>query len=94
MERGTKGEASFFNTSFHRPPPVKGVGCQFFSAIFTQLIISMILRSLFYIIAIILLFGWLVGFFWFKTSGHLIHILIVLAIISLVVGLFRKNGVE
>jgi phosphoglycerol transferase MdoB-like AlkP superfamily enzyme len=69
-------------------------GGEAFSPIFTLLTTTMILRSLLYIIASILVIGWLLGFFYFKTSGQLIHILLVLAVISLIIGLFRKNGVE
>ncbi len=54
----------------------------------------MILRSLFYIIAGILFLGWVVGFFIFKPGGNLIHILLVIAIASLVTGLIRKNGID
>jgi hypothetical protein len=54
----------------------------------------MVLRSILYIVAVILVLGWLLGFFWFKTSGHLIHILLVLALISVVIGIFQKNEEE
>jgi len=54
----------------------------------------MILRSLLYIIAVILVLGWVLGFFWFKTTGSLIHILLVLALVSVVMGLFRKNEID
>ena len=53
----------------------------------------MILRSLLYIIAVILVLGWILGFFVFK-SGVLIHTLLVLALISVILGLFRKNGIN
>lgn len=54
----------------------------------------MVLRSILYIVAVILVLGWLLGFFWFKTGGHLIHSLLVLAIISVAIGLFQKNDEE
>jgi hypothetical protein len=47
------------------------------------------MRSLLYIIAVILIVGWLLGVFAWGASG-LIHILIVLAIISLLLGIIRR----
>jgi len=47
------------------------------------------MRSLLYIIAVILVIGWLLGVFVYSVSG-LIHILLVLAIISLILGLIRR----
>jgi hypothetical protein len=47
------------------------------------------MRSLLYIIAVILIIGWLLGVFAWGASG-LIHILIVLAIISLLLGIIRR----
>jgi hypothetical protein len=41
-----------------------------------------------YIIAVILVIGWLLGFFWYDL-GDIIHILLVLAIIAI---LFRLIG--
>ena len=54
----------------------------------------MALRSLLYIIAVILVVGWLLGFFYFKTTGNLIHILLLLALVSAGVGIFRKNEID
>ncbi len=48
------------------------------------------MRSLLYIVAVILVIGWAISVFAYSVGG-LIHILIVLAIISLVLGLFRGN---
>ncbi|HVB02302.1 MAG TPA: lmo0937 family membrane protein [Chitinophagaceae bacterium] len=50
------------------------------------------MRTLLYIIAIILVIGWLVGVFVYSVGG-LIHILLVLAIISLLLGLIRRSEV-
>jgi hypothetical protein len=50
----------------------------------------MILRYLLYFIAIILIVGWVLGFFVWPHKGYVIHILAVFAIISLVLGLTRK----
>ncbi|WP_345004667.1 lmo0937 family membrane protein [Snuella lapsa] len=46
------------------------------------------MRDLLYIIAVILVIGWIFGFFVYSADG-LIHILLVLAIISI---LFRVIG--
>ncbi|WP_342645125.1 lmo0937 family membrane protein [Mucilaginibacter sp. CSA2-8R] len=46
------------------------------------------MRSLLYIIAVVLIIGWAISVFAYSVSG-LIHILLVLAIISLVLGMFR-----
>ncbi len=46
------------------------------------------MRDLLYILAVILLIGWIFGFFYFSL-GAFIHILLVLAVISI---LFRLIG--
>ena len=50
------------------------------------------MRGILYIIAVILLIGWLIGVFVYSVSG-LIHILIVLAIISFILGIIRRGSV-
>lgn len=47
------------------------------------------MRSLLYIIALILVAGWLLGFVGF-SAGYLIHALLVLAVISLLLGFLRN----
>jgi hypothetical protein len=47
------------------------------------------MNSLLYIIAVILVIGWAIGFF-FTTIGGLIHILLVIAVIALLLGLTRR----
>lgn len=47
------------------------------------------MRSILYVVAVILLIGWALGVFVYSAAG-IIHILIVLAIISLLLGLIRK----
>jgi hypothetical protein len=47
------------------------------------------MRSLLYIIAVILVIGWVLGVFAWNAGG-LIHLLIILAIISVLFGLIRK----
>ena len=47
------------------------------------------MRSLLYIIAVILVIGWVLGFFVWSASG-LIHILLILAVIALLLGIIRR----
>lgn len=49
------------------------------------------MRSLLYIIAVILLIGWALGTFAFNAGG-LIYILLVLAVISFLLGVIRRGG--
>jgi len=49
------------------------------------------MRSILYIVAVILIIGWLLGFFVY-TAGSLIHILLVLAIISLLLAIIGGRG--
>jgi hypothetical protein len=41
---------------------------------------------------VVLLVMWLLGFFAFHIAGGLIHILLIVAVISLVLHLFRGNS--
>jgi hypothetical protein len=47
------------------------------------------MRSILYVIAVVLIIGWILGVFVYSASG-LIHILIILAVISLLLGIIRK----
>jgi hypothetical protein len=47
------------------------------------------MRSILYIIAVILIIGWLLGVFVYSVSG-LIHILLVIAVIALLLGIIRR----
>ncbi|HJP63254.1 MAG TPA: lmo0937 family membrane protein [Mucilaginibacter sp.] len=47
------------------------------------------MNSILYIVAVILIIGWALGVFVYSVSG-LIHILLVIAIISLILGLIRR----
>jgi hypothetical protein len=47
------------------------------------------MRSVLYLIAVILIIGWLLGVFYYSATG-LIHALLVLAIIALLVGVIRR----
>ncbi|MBA3828635.1 MAG: lmo0937 family membrane protein [Taibaiella sp.] len=50
------------------------------------------MRSLLYLIAVILLIGWILGaFVW--NAGNIIYILLVLAIISFLLGIIRRGNV-
>ena len=49
------------------------------------------MRSILYIIAVILIIGWIFGFFVY-SAGSLIHILLVLAVISILVSIIRGRS--
>ncbi len=51
------------------------------------------MRSLLYVIAIILIIGWVLGAFVY-SAGSIIHVLLVLAIISLLLGFIRRGSVD
>jgi hypothetical protein len=46
------------------------------------------MRGCLYIIAVLLVIGWLLGLVWWN-AGHLIYVLLVLAVISLLLGLIK-----
>lgn len=54
---------------------------------------TIFMRSILYLIAVILIIGWILGFFVYSAGG-LIHILIVLAVVSLLLGLIRRGGAD
>jgi hypothetical protein len=47
------------------------------------------MNSLLYIIAIILVIGWALGFFLYSASG-IIHVLLVIAVIAFLLGIIRR----
>ncbi len=47
------------------------------------------MRNLLYILAVVLIIGWLLGVFYWNATG-VIHILIILAVISLLFGIIRR----
>jgi len=51
------------------------------------------MRGILYIIAVVLLIGWLLGVFMYSLKG-LIHILLILAIISLLIGIIRRGNID
>lgn len=50
------------------------------------------MRDILYIIAVILIIGWALGFFYYSVGG-LIHILLVIAIIAILFRLIRGDRV-
>jgi hypothetical protein len=48
--------------------------------------------SILYILAVILIIGWLVGFFAFHAGG-IIHLLLVIAVIAIVIRLIQGRSV-
>ena len=48
------------------------------------------MSNLLYLIAVILIIGWVLGFFVY-SAGYLIHILLVLAVIAIILRLIRGN---
>jgi hypothetical protein len=48
--------------------------------------------NLFYIIAVILIIGWAIGFLGYHTGG-LIHILLVIAIIAVILRIIKGNRI-
>ncbi|TVR84085.1 MAG: lmo0937 family membrane protein [Chitinophagaceae bacterium] len=47
------------------------------------------MRSILYIIAVILVVGWILGFFAY-SAGNIIHILLVIAVVALLLGIIRR----
>ncbi len=50
------------------------------------------MRSLLYIIAVILIIGWVLGAFVWQ-AGNIIYILLILAVVSFLLGVIRKGSV-
>ncbi|MFT5254528.1 MAG: hypothetical protein ACI87N_003601 [Flavobacteriales bacterium] len=48
------------------------------------------MRNLLYIVAVILIIGWAIGFFAFQV-GCFIHLLLVMAVITIIVKLIQVN---
>ena len=48
------------------------------------------MRSILYLIAVILVIGWILGFFVYPVGGGLIHILLVIAVIAILLGIIRR----
>jgi hypothetical protein len=48
------------------------------------------MRSLLYIVAVILIIGWAIGVFAYSAGG-IIHVLLVIAVIALLIGIIRGD---
>lgn len=48
------------------------------------------MRGILYIIAVILVIGWAIGFLVYNAAS-IIHILLVLAVISILIGIIKKD---
>jgi uncharacterized membrane protein len=48
--------------------------------------------NLLYILAVILIIGWIFGFFVY-SAGSLIHVLLVIAVIAILLNIIRGRGV-
>ena len=73
-------------------------GCQWWQRVFSQKGITIhpkpeqVMRSLLYIIAVLLVIGWLIGVVGYSAGG-LIHILLVIALVSLLLTFIRRGTV-
>lgn len=54
------------------------------------------MRSILYLVAVILVIGWLFGAFIHPIAGigNLIHILLVIAVIALLLGFIRRGSID
>jgi len=50
------------------------------------------MSNLLYILAVILVIGWIFGFFVYSAGG-LIHVLLVIAVVAILLNLIRGRGV-
>lgn len=50
------------------------------------------MRNLLYIVAVVLILFWAIGFFGYSL-GYLIHVLLVIAIISILLGIIRNKRI-
>lgn len=89
MEIGTQipGYRKVFY-KFGRPSKRSETG-SIFSGYHAGTVLKFHMRSILYILAVILIVGWLLGVFAWGATG-LIHILIVLAVISILFGIIRR----
>jgi len=49
------------------------------------------MNSILYIVAVIMIIGWIFGFFVY-SAGNIIHILLVIAVISILFSIIRGNS--
>lgn len=50
--------------------------------------------NLLYLIAVILVIGWLLGAFVYPVGGGLIHVLLVIALVAVLLQIIRGRGVK
>lgn len=50
------------------------------------------MRSILFVLAVILIIGWLVGYFALKVASGLIHILLVVAVIAIIVSFIKGRS--
>lgn len=50
------------------------------------------MRNLLYIIAVVLVIVWATGFFAY-SAGYLIHLLLVIAIVSILLGIIKRKDI-
>lgn len=51
------------------------------------------MNNLLYLIAVILVIAWIFGAFFSPIGGNLIHILLLIAVISILLRIIRGNGI-
>lgn len=54
---------------------------------------TLAMQNLLYLFAVLCVIGWIFGFFVY-TAGSLIHLLLVLAVISILLGIIRRANTE
>ncbi len=47
------------------------------------------MRSILFVLAAILIIGWVIGFFALKVASGLIHILLIVAVIAIIISFFK-----
>lgn len=71
---------------------VFGHGIEMNRPVTTKTIKDYHMNNLLYVIAVVLIIGWILGFFVYSASG-LIHLLLVIALIAIVLRLIRGDRV-
>ncbi len=50
------------------------------------------MRNILYLVAVVLVITWALGFFAYSAGG-LIHILLIIAVISILLGIIKRKGI-
>lgn len=92
-QKGNEETRSIVRTAYHYYANArKGLGmAQFYMRLIKTK--NTFMRSLLYVIAVIMIIGWALGAFVY-SAGSLIHILLVLAIISILLTLIKRGTVD